>query len=367
MPSPAATAHYTIPSDGILPGGRPQCFSEQWKRTILHSWSVSVVTQGYQLQWNHRPRPWKYTPMKFTEEEQVAVGDAVRKFLNSGIIERSPSQDKSYLSKLFTVKEPNKCRPILDCTILNQYIQCNHFKMEGVLALLELLDKNDYMCKIDLKDAYEVMPIHENSRDYLTFLHQGVVYRYKSLAFGLNVAPQFPIQFSRYDDTSSAGKNSEIKYQDLTTAEQQGTEILSMDSEHYWEDNCYDTGDWGSTPSCGISTERPSKSTQVTQQQLECTMSDKPEKSAGTGVVVKSSPLEKWPFNPTQTTNTRSNHLRRRFRLRLGTLKYVSKAGNIVRDSSRTSDSNSDNLQQLQRAVGLPPHSWNSEYNGRSP
>ena len=190
MPSPAATAHYTIPSDGILPGGRPQCFSEQWKRTILHSWSVSVVTQGYQLQWNHRPRPWKYTPMKFTEEEQVAVGDAVRKFLNSGIIERSPSQDKSYLSKLFTVKEPNKCRPILDCTILNQYIQCNHFKMEGVLALLELLDKNDYMCKIDLKDAYEVMPIHENSRDYLTFLHQGVVYRYKSLAFGLNVAPQ---------------------------------------------------------------------------------------------------------------------------------------------------------------------------------
>ncbi|CEG64818.1 hypothetical protein RMATCC62417_01727 [Rhizopus microsporus] len=37
MPSPATTAHYIIPSDGILPGGRLQCFSEQWKRTILHS------------------------------------------------------------------------------------------------------------------------------------------------------------------------------------------------------------------------------------------------------------------------------------------------------------------------------------------
>ncbi|CEI87579.1 hypothetical protein RMCBS344292_01989 [Rhizopus microsporus] len=41
--------------------------------------------------------------------------------------------------------------------------------------------------------------------------------------------------------------------------------------------------------------------------------------------------------------------------------------GNIVRDSSRTSDSNSENLQQLQRAIGLSSRSWNSKYNGKSP
>jgi hypothetical protein len=40
---------------------------------------------------------------------------------------------------------------------------------------------------------------------------------------------------------------------------------------------------------------------------------------------------------------------------------------NIVRDSPRASDSNSNNIQQLQRTIDLSPHSWNSEYNDRSP
>lgn len=71
-----------------------------------------------------------------------------------------------------------------------------------------------------------------------------------------------------------------------------------MDSEHYWEDNCYDTGNWRSIRLCEISEEEPSKSTQATQQQLECTMSHKPEKSAGTGVVVKRGPIEKRPPIP---------------------------------------------------------------------
>jgi hypothetical protein len=38
--------------------------------------------------------------------------------------------------------------------------------MEGVPALREIIEPDDYMCKIDLKDAYVVIPIHQDSMDY---------------------------------------------------------------------------------------------------------------------------------------------------------------------------------------------------------
>jgi hypothetical protein len=46
------------------------------------------------------------------------------------------------------------------------------------------------MCKVDLKDAYTVVPIHTESWDFLSFENQGMVYRYTSLAFGWSVAPR---------------------------------------------------------------------------------------------------------------------------------------------------------------------------------
>ena len=79
-----------------------------------------MVANGYQLQWNKTPRPWRYTPMKFIKVEQAAVDEGVTKSMISGLIEISPSHSKDYLSKFFTIQEPNKRRPILDCTNLNQ-------------------------------------------------------------------------------------------------------------------------------------------------------------------------------------------------------------------------------------------------------
>lgn len=47
-----------------------------------------------------------------------------------------------------------------------------------------------FLTKIELKDAYIVVSIHPESRKYLLFLHKGTIYQYKSLAFGLSVAPR---------------------------------------------------------------------------------------------------------------------------------------------------------------------------------
>ena len=136
--------------------------------------------------------------MNFSHEDQIAVDTAVDKFLTAGIIEKSPTQSQDFLSSFFTIQEKTKRRPILDCQQLNQFVQCQHFKMEGVPALRDIIEENDLMVKLDLKDAYVVVPIHENSKQYLSFLHRGVVYQYTSLAFGLSVAPRVFSKLMRY-------------------------------------------------------------------------------------------------------------------------------------------------------------------------
>jgi hypothetical protein len=192
------TPNYEIPEDGILPGGRLQQFQKYWTQTTTQKWPISVITHGYQLQFATNPNPWTPNRIKFSSEEYQAVDEAVRKFLKAGIIEESPTQNTDFLSNFFTLQEESKRRPILDCQKLNSYLQCQHFKMEGVPALRDLIEKGDLMSKLDLKDAYVVVPIHEDSKKYLTFQQRGRVYQYKSLPFGLSVAPRVFSKLMRY-------------------------------------------------------------------------------------------------------------------------------------------------------------------------
>src|SRR6478735_4438048 len=136
--------------------------------------------------------------MKLSSLDQEAISLAVEKFLTAGIIEVSPTQSESYLSNFFTIQEPTKRKPILDCSQLNRFLQYQHFKMEGVPALRHIIEKDNLMCKLDLKDAYVVVPIHPAFQQYLTFKHQEVVYQYKSMAFGPSVAPRVFTKMMHY-------------------------------------------------------------------------------------------------------------------------------------------------------------------------
>ena len=60
-----------------------------------------------------------------------------------------------FLSTLFLVpKKDGGQRPVINLKKLNSFINAPHFKMEGIHTLKSLLEKGDWLVKIDLKDAY---------------------------------------------------------------------------------------------------------------------------------------------------------------------------------------------------------------------
>ena len=77
---------------------------------------------------------------------------------------------RGYYSRIFLVpKKGGQYRPVINLRPLNSWIHYHNFKMEGIHVVRDLLLKGDYFTRIDLKDTYLTIPMHQNSRGFSAF------------------------------------------------------------------------------------------------------------------------------------------------------------------------------------------------------
>ena len=70
-----------------------------------------------------------------------------------------------FLSCLFLInKKGRRNQPAINLKDLDRLIPFKHFNMEGLHCLKYVLQKGDYMCKIDLEDEYDSVPQLKDSR-----------------------------------------------------------------------------------------------------------------------------------------------------------------------------------------------------------
>ena len=62
--------------------------------------------------------------------------------------------------------------------------------MESLHCLQNILKKGDYICKLNLKDAYCSVPFNAASRKFVWFLWLSKLYEFLCLCFGLGPAPR---------------------------------------------------------------------------------------------------------------------------------------------------------------------------------
>lgn len=114
----------------------------------------------------------------------------INNLIDIGAIRECEPCRGQFLSSIFLIKKSNgKNRFILNLKNLNHFVHAPHFKLEDYRTAMKLVNRDDYMCSIDLKDAYFSITIHEDYRKYLRFLWLGRYYEFQVLPFGLNIAP----------------------------------------------------------------------------------------------------------------------------------------------------------------------------------
>ena len=94
------------------------------------------------------------------------------------------------MSSFFLVPKPDgSYRFILNLKNFKSFVKKEHFKIEDIRTAINLLNKDDYMCRLDLKEAYFFIPIHRDYKKYLRFKHRDQLYEFNILPFGLSSAP----------------------------------------------------------------------------------------------------------------------------------------------------------------------------------
>lgn len=69
-------------------------------------------------------------------------------------------------------------------TIFSLKSQTQHFKIESIKQVTNMITPGFYMVSLDIKDAFYYVPINENHRKFRKFSWQGVAYLFKAMPNG---------------------------------------------------------------------------------------------------------------------------------------------------------------------------------------
>ena len=140
--------------------GRLAQFVSNWEKA-QDRWVLQAI-RGYKLELVQPP--WQIKPMpaiRCSLEEVEMISTEVRELLAKGAVIETPPAQEGFVSQIFLVeKKEGGQRPVINLKALNTFVKHEHFKMEGLHFLPDLIQSEDWMIKLDLKDAYLQVPIH---------------------------------------------------------------------------------------------------------------------------------------------------------------------------------------------------------------
>ena len=177
--------------DQLPVGGKLAHYQNHWMFP-QHPEIVRKVSQGILIAFDVHPSLLRY-PLHLPSNDKTAdlLHNVQKLQVSQAIEEVMDITSPGYYSRLFLVPKPDgSFRPIIDLKKLNQFLIVPSFKMETVFSIIAALQPQEWITKIDLKDAYHHILVHVNIRKYFRFVVAGVVYQFRVLPFGLSTAPQ---------------------------------------------------------------------------------------------------------------------------------------------------------------------------------
>ena len=115
----------------------------------------------------------------------------IDKLLKHGVIEKCQHEPGEVISPIFLrEKSDGGFRMILNLKHLNEDVVYRHFKMETLLSIINLVDKDCFMTKVDIRNAYYSIKIDPTFQKYFKFMVGNELFRFTCLPNGLSPGPR---------------------------------------------------------------------------------------------------------------------------------------------------------------------------------
>ena len=162
--SPSKRRSIRMPRSDLPTAGRLSHCLQAWVCVTSNTFVLSIIRSGLMLHFHTTP-PFLHLPSAPSSlSRHRSISSGISKLLNKKAIKQVTPCLNQFVSPIFIVpkKDSLEGRIIINLKLLNTYIFRTKFKIEGYEVIVNMISQYDFMCSIDLQDAFLAVSMHPN-------------------------------------------------------------------------------------------------------------------------------------------------------------------------------------------------------------
>ncbi len=151
------------------------------------------IKYGVKLPFRTIPGHYRFPNRLNSDRQRLFVKEKIQELLSSGAIRKlPPGQKPRCINAISTAPKKNgKLRFILDTRAANAHIVTPKFSQEGINVVCDLIQEDDELITVDLRDGFHHVAVHKDYQTYLGMYYDGAYYVWCCLPFGLSCSPYY--------------------------------------------------------------------------------------------------------------------------------------------------------------------------------
>ncbi len=163
----------------------------EWEEIGAPKTVLSWIKDGVRIPFREKPVSFEYDNKSLSKQQVDFIDSELHNLLSIGAISKSDSKPHCVSPISCVPKKNGKFRLIVDLRNVNSFCSVPSFSNENINTVCDIIEPNDTLFTIDLKNGFYHINVHSDDRTFLGFKWRNQYFVWNVLPFGLSASPFF--------------------------------------------------------------------------------------------------------------------------------------------------------------------------------